>query len=84
MLIVDLELEEMDASEIHAKRLNAKDVILPRSGENWKFQVANGTVQPHGGDQGLRTSTLIRNQPVRGKCREDFLDESKRSPPTTH
>ena len=31
VLIVDLEeLEEMDASEIHAKRLNAKEVILPK------------------------------------------------------
>ena len=30
ILIVDLdELEEMDASEIHANRLNAKEVILP-------------------------------------------------------
>ena len=26
------ELEEMDASEIHAKRLSAKEVILPESG----------------------------------------------------
>ena len=30
ILVVDLEeLEEMDASEIHAKRLNAKEVIMP-------------------------------------------------------
>ena len=73
ILIVDLEeLEEMDASEIPSKRFNAKEVILPRSGENWKFPVVDGTVQPHGGDQGLRTSTLIRKQPVRGECREDF------------
>ena len=34
-LWVDLEeLEEMDASEIHAERFNAKEVILPKSGEN--------------------------------------------------
>ena len=34
MLVVDFEeLEEMDASEILAKRLNAKEVILPFSGE---------------------------------------------------
>ena len=31
ILVVDLEeLEEMDASEIHAKRLNAKEVTLPK------------------------------------------------------
>ena len=70
ILIVDHEeLEEMDASEIHA-RLNVKEVILPKSGENWTFPVADRTVQPHGGDW--------------GECREDFLDESKGSPPTTH
>ena len=83
--IVDLEeLEEMDASEIHAQRLDAKEVILPKSGDNCKFPVADGTVQPYGGDQGLRTSTLLRNQPVRGASREDFLDESEGSPPATH
>ena len=39
--IVDFEeLEEMDASEIHAQRLNAKEVILPKSGDNCKFPVA--------------------------------------------
>ena len=27
------ELEEMDASEIHAKGLNAREVILPKSDE---------------------------------------------------
>ena len=85
MLVVDLEeLEEMDASEIDAKRLNAKEVILPKSGENCKFPVADGTAQPHGGNQGLRTSTLIRNQPVRGESRQAFLDESKGSLPTTY
>ena len=78
------ELEEMDASEIHIKRLNAKEVILPKSGENYEFTVADGTVKPYGGDQALRTSTLIRNQPIRGDGREDFLDESKESPPTTY
>ena len=68
------ELEEMDASEIHGKRLNAKDVILPESGEKYKF-----TVQLYGRDQGLRTSTLIRNQLVRGESRQGFLDASVKS-----
>ena len=35
--IVDLEeLEEMEASELHAKRLNAEVEVLPKSGENYK------------------------------------------------
>ena len=34
VLIADLEeLETMDASEIHSKRLNAKEVIFPKQGE---------------------------------------------------
>ena len=46
ILVVDVEeLEEMDTSEIHAKRLNAKEVILSKSGDNCKFPVADGTVQ---------------------------------------
>ena len=29
------ELEEMDASEIHARRLNAKEVLTPMEGDNF-------------------------------------------------
>ena len=68
------ELEEMDASEIHAKRLNAKEVILPKSGEHYIFLVTDGTVKPYRGDPALRTSTLIRNQPFRGESQQDFLE----------
>ena len=85
ILVVDLdELEEMDASEVHAERLNAKEVISSQCGEKCKFSVADGTVQPYGGDQALRSSILIRNQLVRGESRQDFLDESEGSPPTTY
>ena len=78
---MDLEdLEQMDASEIHAIRLNAKKVILPKSCENYKFPVADATVKPYGGDQALRTSTLMRNQPIRGESHQDFFGESERSP----
>ena len=78
------ELEEMDASEIHAKRLNAKEVMLPKSGENHKFPVADGTVKPCGGDQALKTSTLIQNKPIRGESHQDILGDSEGSSPTTH
>ena len=34
-LIADIEeLEEMDASELHARRLNAKEVLTPVKGDN--------------------------------------------------
>ena len=36
MLIADIgELEKMDASEIHAWRLNAKEVFTPKNGEHF-------------------------------------------------
>ena len=51
------ELEEMDASEIHARRLNAKCVLTPMKGDNYIFPVADGTVETPGGDRRLRPST---------------------------
>ena len=65
-MVVDIEeLEQMDASELHARRLNAKEVLTPMKGE--KFIVADGTVKISGRDQVLRTSTLIRDRPDRGE-----------------
>ena len=61
------ELEKMDASEIHAKRLNAKEVITLQNGEQFIFPLADGKVKLSGGDQDLRTSTLIRDHPLRGE-----------------
>ena len=41
ILVADIEeLEEMDASGIHAKRLNAKEVLTPMSGEKFIFPIA--------------------------------------------
>ena len=47
----------MDASEIHAKRLNAKEVIFPKEKGEFIFPIADGRIKPLGGDQDLRTST---------------------------
>ena len=49
----------MDASELHARRLNA-EVITPQNGETFVFPIADGKVKLSGGDQVLRTSTLSR------------------------
>ena len=70
----------MDASEIYSKRLNAKEVIFPKQGE-FIFPIADGRIKISGGDQELRTSTLIRPRPSRGEGHIDFLGESKLSPP---
>ena len=61
------ELEQMDASEIYATRLNAKEVLTPMSGDKFIFPIADGTVKISGGDQVLRTSTLMRDRPDRGE-----------------
>ena len=83
-LIADLEeLETMDASEIYSKRLNAKEVIFPKQGE-FNFPIANERIKPLGGDQGLRTSTLVRHRPIQGESNIDFLGESEGSLPQPH
>ena len=56
----------MDASGIYSKRLNAKEVIFPNQGE-FIFPIEDGRTKPLGGDQDLRTSTLIRQRPIQGE-----------------
>ena len=48
--------------------------------ENFIFPAADGRITLSGGDQELRTSTLIRECPIRGESRKDFLGESEGSP----
>ena len=84
VLIADREeLETMDASEIYSKRLNAKEVIFPKQGE-FIFPIADGRSKTLGGDQELRTSTLVRHRPIQGESNIDFLGESEGSLPQPH
>ena len=77
IVIADIEEEEeMDASEVDARRLNAKERLTPMKGENFVFPVADGTVKTPGGDRGLRPSTSIRDRPDRGEGQEVFRRES--------
>ena len=73
----------MDASEIYSKRLNAKEVICPKQGE-FIFPIADGRIKTPGGDQELRTSTLVRHRPIQGESNIDFLGESEGSLPQPH
>ena len=67
-MVADIEeLEEMDASELHARRHNAKEVLMPQRSGNFIFFVADGTVKISGREQRLRTSTLTRDCPERGE-----------------
>ena len=64
------ELENLDASEIHARRFDAKAIFTPKNGEHFIFPIADGTVKScFGGDHGTRKTTLIRDQPERGEWR---------------
>ena len=56
----------MDASEIYAKRLNAKEVMFPKENGKFTFPVADGRIKFVGGEHELRISTLIRDHPIRG------------------
>ena len=68
VMVADIEeLETMDASEIYAKRLNAKEVIFHKENGKFIFPVADGRIKFVGGDQELRTSTLNRDHPIRGE-----------------
>ena len=70
------ELEKMDASEVHTRRLNAKEVLTPMKGEKFIFPIADGIVKPSEGEQVLRTSTLIRDRPDRGEEQVNLQGES--------
>ena len=73
----------MDASEIYSKRLNAKEVIFPKEGA-FIFPIADGRIKTLGGDQELRTSTLVRHRPIHRESNIDFLGESEWSLPQPH
>ena len=84
ILVADIEeLETMDASEIYSKRLNAKEVIFPKEKGEF-FPLADGRIKLPGGDQELRTSTLVRHRPIQGESNIDFLGETEGSLPPPH
>ena len=49
--------------------------------ENLFFPIADGRIKTLGGDQDLRTSTLVRHRPIQGESNIDFLGESEGSLP---
>ena len=57
-MVVDIEeLKEMDASELRARRLNAKEVLTSRNGD-FLFPIEDGTVNLSGGDQDLLAQAI--------------------------
>ena len=60
--------------------MKRKEYISKENGK-FNFPVADGRIKFVGGDQDLRTSTLIRERPIRGERHIDFLGESEGSLP---
>ena len=58
-------------------------MIFLKENGNFIFPVADGRIKT-GGDQHLRTSTLVRHRPFRGESHIDFLGESEGSLPPPH
>ena len=51
-MVADIEeLENLDTSEIHSRRLIVKEVLMPISGEHFIFPVVVGTVKLCARDQ---------------------------------
>ena len=81
VLVADLEeLETMDASEIYSKKIQCKGSTIHQRKWYFYFPIADGRINLSGGDQELRTSTLIRDHPIRGERQRDFLGQSEGSP----
>ena len=56
--------------------------ISQRNRNKIHFPAADGRIKLSGGDQELRTPTLIREHPIRGEGHVDFLGESEGSLPS--
>ena len=52
------ELEKLDASEIHARRPNAKEIITSSKGEHFIFPIEDGTATLLGKGHEIPASTL--------------------------
>ena len=74
----------MDASEIFSKKTQCERGDISQRKRRIYFSNGRWTIPTLGGDQDLRTSTLIRQRPTRGDSHLDFLGESERSLPPPH
>ena len=54
---------------------------IPQEKGEFIFPIADGRIKTLGGDQDLRTSTLVRHRPILGESNIDFLGESEGSLP---
>ena len=62
-----------NASQIHVQRLNAREVLMLKSGKDLVFLAVDGSVKLAGRDQVFRTSTLRQEHPAREKKHKDVF-----------
>ena len=70
---IEEELEELDASEIYPRRLNAKEVLISQKNGEFIFPVADGSAKLTGRSYEFQECTLRRQSTVR---RENLSGES--------
>ena len=73
----------MNASGIYSNKTQCERGDISQTRRIY-FPIADGRIKLPGGDQELRTSTLVRHRPIQGDCHIDFLGESEGSLPPPH
>ena len=77
-MVEDFEdFEKMDVSEIHARRLNAKEVLTPMKGEKFIIRIADGTVKLSGGISGSENIHLNPGSPRRRRRTRQTFQENQ-------
>ena len=85
VLIADLEeLETMDRIGNLLEKTQCERSDISQRKRKIIFPVEDGRNKTLGGDQDLRTSTLVRHRPIQGESNIDFLGESEGSLPQPH
>ena len=77
------ELENMDAVEIRARRISAKDVLTPTRSEHFILQVPDGTTKFSGRDHEFREPTLRRELPEGSEALSGELQGEPEGPQQT-
>ena len=71
-LIADIDkLENLDASEIHAQKLNAKEVLTPKKVNLFTFSIADGPVKASGRELVFRKIHLLPGLPAQSEEHND-------------
>ena len=71
------DLEKLDASDVYPRRINAKEILIRQTDDDFMFPFADGTAKLSGKDYEFRESSLRQEQPVRS---EDFSGELQGEP----